>query len=653
MAEGGGRLAAGYALVVWDDAQGRFVLRMLAPAGAPGPARRLAAFRVEPSWEGQRVLWVDTVRVPFGSGPVEWVFDATGGAGLERSAGGPWAWLGRVELDPGPARRRLVTFLLDGAGRLGVQVDDTPGAGPPRLVAGPGTVAFLRRSANGPCAYWVGRFQSERTEHPEPPESPDSAERLAGPASGGGCAAWEPAAAGDAAAARAWAALLARPLPDALAWLGTAEPGGALAAAVEAARAVRPGAGQYVAWDADGARCCAWEGGLPAWVAFGPDGFLAAVDRDGRAAVFRPDRPDPVAAVRLGEPLERVLWSPDGRRLALGGRAGRLWVWPWSEGAAPALADGRPAAWTARQSRLPVTALVPVGPDRFAHDGGDGSVRLRRWPDGAERAVLPGHERGVTALAAPPGGEWLAAGGGDGLVRIWRLADGRLVGTLASHVRAGHGLAAAVAALAVSGDGHWLASASEDGWTRLWSMPGGRLEATLGQGGERPAALRFDGPQVVGLGAAGTYERWDVAGGRLRGRVPAPGRAAGSGALDSAGALALLVEPGGRALLWRGDDACILGRLDPGGGRAVAGALSADGRFAAVLAREPAGLWIWPLFGAGDGWNRWGPRRLARPAVGDPGVARVVRALLEARFAGTPRIRPSRADPGDRVRPVD
>jgi len=117
------------------------------------------------------------------------------------------------------------------------------------------------------------------------------------------------------------------------------------------------------------------------------------------------------------------------------------------------------------------------------------------------------------------------------------------------------------------------------------------------------------------------------------------------------GALALVVDEEGRAVLWRGADGCTLGRFNPGGGRAVAGALSGDGRWAAVLARDPDGLWIWPLFGVGRAWRRWGPGRLARPPLGDPGIARVVRALLEARFRGVPRYRPG--NPGDRVKPVD
>jgi WD40 repeat protein len=63
------------------------------------------------------------------------------------------------------------------------------------------------------------------------------------------------------------------------------------------------------------------------WVGFQPGGpHLASAAEDGYAILWQPPHEQPLAGATLEEPVGAAAWSPDGTRLALGGRDGRVAV---------------------------------------------------------------------------------------------------------------------------------------------------------------------------------------------------------------------------------------------------------------------------------------------------------------------------------------
>jgi len=123
------------------------------------------------------------------------------------------------------------------------------------------------------------------------------------------------------------------------------------------------------------------------------------------------------------------------------------------------------------ESSITSLAVTPDG-SLLASGSYDGTIRLRRLPDGEPMATLRGHEDGVTSLTVTPDGSLLASGSHDNTIRLWRLPDGECVATLRGHE-------SWVYSLAVTPDGSLLASGSGDSTIRLWRLPDGECVATL------------------------------------------------------------------------------------------------------------------------------------------------------------------------------
>jgi len=85
-------------------------------------------------------------------------------------------------------------------------------------------------------------------------------------------------------------------------------------------------------------------------------------------------------------------------------------------------------------------------------------VRIWDTATGQGRAVLTGHQGGVSAMADAPDGTLLAVGGRDGTVRIWDTRTWREHSALTGHQ-------GGLAAVAIAPDGSWLATADAD-WKR-------------------------------------------------------------------------------------------------------------------------------------------------------------------------------------------
>ncbi|MGH7289868.1 MAG: WD40 repeat domain-containing protein, partial [Myxococcota bacterium] len=116
-----------------------------------------------------------------------------------------------------------------------------------------------------------------------------------------------------------------------------------------------------------------------------------------------------------GDPVLCLAFSPDGTRLASGGRDRVARVWD---------RDGK------LRAELHGHALtihgIAFSPDgrRVATSSFDTSVRIFDADTGACRAVLPGHTREVSTLRWAADGR-LVSGGRDGAVRVWDAESGR------------------------------------------------------------------------------------------------------------------------------------------------------------------------------------------------------------------------------------
>jgi WD40 repeat protein len=269
-------------------------------------------------------------------------------------------------------------------------------------------------------------------------------------------------------------------------------------------------------------------GGATCW-AFSPDGKSVALgDKAGavRAWDLRSGREIfTVAAHRA--PVTSVAFSSDGACIASGSgegnwqKAKQTWgevtVWDVKTGRARRTFNGHPDPVTAvtfgpggkrvLSASLDPLARKKAGKGFIVQPGGLGSSTVKLWDaeTGQDLLTLRGHTAWVSSLAFSPDGKRIVTGSLDNTAKVWDTLTGQVKLTLQGHT-------GPLTSVAFSPDGTRVVSGSADGTVRLWDTETGVLKLTL-KGHTAPVngvGFSPDGTRIVSESNDGTVKIWEA-----------------------------------------------------------------------------------------------------------------------------------------------
>jgi WD40 repeat protein len=223
--------------------------------------------------------------------------------------------------------------------------------------------------------------------------------------------------------------------------------------------------------------------------------------RDQQPRLFAPAETVPVGQKgRLRNPMDRVLFSPDGKRFAWSSLQGAVWVASIQSG--KLIFHRSPSGDLLLQT--PVTLTFSPDGTKLALSTVDFRVRVWDLMQGKETLQLRGHERMVNSIAFSPGGETLVTSSEDRTLRFWDTATAKEVGRLSS--------SESVACTLFTPDGKRFVAADDSGLIRVYRFPSRQLEYQV-QGpptGIVSIACSPDGKRFAAVGEEEAIRIWNA-----------------------------------------------------------------------------------------------------------------------------------------------
>jgi WD40 repeat protein len=231
-------------------------------------------------------------------------------------------------------------------------------------------------------------------------------------------------------------------------------------------------------------------------LAYSPTGdVLAMALQDGTVHLWFPDGEE--LELADGLEYESIVFSPDGTRLAAGGKNNAIQLWDLRTRAPRGTLTGH-TDWIGALSWSPSGRYLASGSD-------DRTARIWDIENPANTPLLSGHQNYIDGICWAPDEQSVATCSADWTIRVWNLNDG-----VATRVHSGH--ERRVRAVAWSGDGQYLASASDDRTVRIWDPHSDAQPQIIGVHRDAVTSVAWlPGDEHVVTGSAdGTARIWSV-----------------------------------------------------------------------------------------------------------------------------------------------
>jgi dipeptidyl aminopeptidase/acylaminoacyl peptidase len=241
---------------------------------------------------------------------------------------------------------------------------------------------------------------------------------------------------------------------------------------------------------------------------------------------------------RISTRLTCLAFSPSGKVLAVGGKAGMLFLHDLARGKQMASVQAHPSAtWT--------LAFTPDG-KTLATGGDEASVRLWDARNAKPVREMRGDNRDHRVVSFSPDGKLLAAAGEGRELTLWDSATGDVV-------RDCSGLPGEIGFAAFTGDGRQIVLAARQSIIRIHDVASGDEIASYGDDKVRfnAFALVPNGRTLVTAGKDGTVQLWDLASSHRLMSIKAHPRETTALALSPDGKVLVSGGAEGNVMVWR------------------------------------------------------------------------------------------------------